>query len=636
MVSLASRAARIRSDLPLLLMDAAVVSTAYLLAYLALSFASGRLAGATYDVHLGRLVGVALLAHLLANSVIGLYRQMWRSTGIEEARRIVLAGLVGGALVYLQTMLFWEYTPRAVVIGATILTIAGTLGSRFQSRLFGIRRSGRDCRPAIVIGAGEAADEVVRSLARHRSGGLRPVAIIDDDRTKWGRRIANVPVVGAVEDLARVAAHTKAEAAVFAVVNADRTVLERCLTLAEEAGIGLKVVPTLQELMDGSALVADVHDVTMADLLNRPPVQTDLAHVADLIRDRRVLVTGAGGSIGSEISRQLAELGPAALVLLDRDETLLHEVVGTIGAHHPALTPLLVDLRDAHAVASAFETHQPEIVFHAGALKHVPILESHPLEAIRTNVLGTRNLLDAAEDCGVERLVFVSTDKAVSPVSIMGATKRVGEHLVVSRQPADACYCAVRFGNVLGSRGSVIPTFARQIASGGPVTITDPRMERFFMTIPEAVHLVLQAAALSDGGEVFMLDMGAPVRILDVAKRMIRLSNRVVGHDVEIRVTGVRPGEKLQEELRSGSEKEEATEHPKIQRVTGPMPQADVVNTVVDHFDSLTRDRASLRAATFLMEYVSMEDVESQSVFPAAVDSGPHMRAAVPDAEMIK
>lgn len=633
-MSLASRLARIRSDLPLMVVDAVVVVASYLTAYFVLSFANGRLSGTTYDVHLPRLVAVALVTYLLAGTFVGMYHQMWRRAGIEEARRIVVAGLVGGAAVLIWAWLLWETVPRAVILGATVLTIVGTLATRFQARLFGIRRSARTARPAIVLGAGVAGDSVVRALMRHPDGALRPVAILDDDPAKWGRRIANVPVVGAVDDLARVAAHTKAEVAVFAVVDADRTVLEHCLALAEEAGIGLKVVPTLHEIMDGTALVADVHDVTMADLLNRPPVQTDLANVAALIRGRRVLVTGAGGSIGSEISRQLAALDPEALCLVDRDETLLHDVVGSLPDGCP-VTPALVDLRDAEGVSTTFATQRPEIVFHAGALKHVPLLESHPLEAIHTNVVGTRNLLEAAQDCGVGRLVFVSTDKAVDPVSVMGATKRMGEQLVVSHQPDGARYCAVRFGNVLGSRGSVIPTFARQIASGGPVTITDPRMERFFMTIPEAVHLVLQAAALSSGGEVFMLDMGAPVRIIDVAKRMIRLSNRVVGHDVEIRITGVRPGEKLQEELRSGSEKEDPTEHPKIRRVTGPMPQADVVNTVVDHFESLIRDRASLRAATMLMEYVSTEDATSP-VFPAAVDDRLRQRAAVTEAEMMK
>ncbi len=283
-----------------------------------------------------------------------------------------------------------------------------------------------------------------------------------------------------------------------------------------------------------------------------------------LIEGKRVLITGAGGSIGSEIARQVAGSDPAVLVLVDHDETHLHDAATSISGE---TVQVLADIRDRDLIALVFATHRPEIVFHAAAHKHVPLLEAYPCEAAATNVLGTANVIDAAAKSGVERLVFISTDKAVVPSSVMGASKRLGEQLVLSQAPAHGRHCAVRFGNVLGSRGSVVPTFMRQIAAGGPVTVTDPAMTRFFMSIEESVQLVLQAAALADGGELFMLDMGEPVRIMDLAERMIRLSGRRVGEDIEIEVTGVRPGEKLVETLRAADELAAPTIHPSITRV---------------------------------------------------------------------
>lgn len=606
--SIALRLARMRSDLPLLAIDALLAASAYAIALLVLSSARGSFAK-TVPHSPGDLIAVAVVAQLGANLALGLYRQMWRRAGFEEARRIAIAGAVGAALVVIYTLAVWSFVPKSIIIiGAATQTVLA-LGVRFQSRLFGFRRSGSagaaDTK-AIVLGAGEAGIEVVRSMVRDPASGLRPVAMLDDDAAKQGRRIAHVEVVGGIDDLAAVVARTHATVAVFAMVS-DLSVIERCLTLAEEAGIGLKIVPTLKELMSGSAQVGDVRDLTMDDLLDRPPVRTDMSAVRDKISGRRVLVTGAGGSIGSEICRQIAALDPERLLLLDRDETLLHDVVTSLGDVADSAVALLTDVRDRDAVTEVFERHRPEVVFHAGALKHVPLLESHPVEALRTNVFGTRNVVDAAVASGVGEFVFISTDKAVRPISIMGATKRLGEMLTVSRNGTGTRFCAVRFGNVLGSRGSVIPTFARQIAEGGPVTITDARMERFFMTIPEAVQLVLQAASLADGGEIFMLDMGEPVRIIDVAKRMIRLSKRVVGSDIPIHVVGMRPGERLQEELHAPTETEAATAHPKIRRVSGPLPSEELVDAVVDQLDVLACEPSPLRATTCLMEFVSSD-----------------------------
>jgi FlaA1/EpsC-like NDP-sugar epimerase len=317
--------------------------------------------------------------------------------------------------------------------------------------------------------------------------------------------------------------------------------------------------------------VHDLRDLSIEDLLGRVQVDTDLSSVQTLLRGRRVLITGAGGSIGSELAKQVAAWEPAALLLLDHDETHLHDV--RLGLDRDA-TSILADIRDADVIERVFREHRPEIVFHAAAHKHVPVLENHPAEAVRTNCLGTALLVKAAAQVGVERFVLISTDKAVDPRSVMGASKRIAEQIVLGYRPPDSRFCAVRFGNVLGSRGSVLPTFMRQIRNGGPVTITDPRMTRFFMSIREAVQLVLQAAARADGGEVFVLEMGEPVRILDLAERMIRLSGRRVGADVEIRVTGVRPGEKLTEELHTAEEQLLATGHPSIRQLLPTTPDS--------------------------------------------------------------
>jgi FlaA1/EpsC-like NDP-sugar epimerase len=334
------------------------------------------------------------------------------------------------------------------------------------------------------------------------------------------------------------------------------------------------------------------------DLLGREQVATDLDAVRDVVRGRRVLITGAGGSIGSEIARQVAEAEPGELILLDHDETHLHDVSATIDL---PVAQVLADIRDALAIDDVFAKWRPEVVFHAAAHKHVPLLEQHPCEAARTNVVGTHNVVEASRRFGAERFVFISTDKAVRPSSVMGASKRIGEQIVTAKTPEGAKWCAVRFGNVLGSRGSVIPTFARQIAAGGPVTVTDPRMTRFFMSIPEAVQLVLQAATFAEGGEVFMLEMGVPVNILDLAERMIRLSGRNVGSDIAVRITGVRPGEKLEEELCAPGETAHPTSHPGIVRLYPACVSVGQIDAGVRTMGALARrrDGAAVRQLVF-------------------------------------
>jgi FlaA1/EpsC-like NDP-sugar epimerase len=512
-----------------------------------------------------------ILITLAMNWLWGLYGQIWKHASVLEARRIILATMSTALILTAIMVVGTRLIPLSVVgLGSLLYTLlAGA--TRFQSRLFALRRMQRD-QPGlrvVVLGAGESGASLVREMLRSPKAGLIPIAMLDDDPRTHGRHCLGIPVVGSINDLPRVAAGTLVHQAVLAVADPPVELVRRAADQAELAEVPLRVLRGVAELVQGQITLRDVRDLRIEDVLGREQVVTDLDAVHRLLTGRRVLVTGAGGSIGSEIARQVSEADPAALLVLDHDETHLHELcaglTGPVGEERTV--QLLADIRDRDVILQVFERYRPEIVFHAAAHKHVPVLEQHPAEAVRTNVLGTANVVDAARAAGTRHLVFISTDKAVNPSCVMGASKRLGEQLVLARSPLEGRFCAVRFGNVLGSRGSVIPTFLRQINSGGPVTVTDPRMTRFFMSIREAVQLVLQAAAISEGRDVFVLEMGEQVRIIDLARRMIRLAGRRVGDDVEIKVTGVRPGEKLVEELHADNEVLEGTPHPAIRRL---------------------------------------------------------------------
>ena len=564
---LARKAVRVRGDVLLGILDAVLLTAAFA-AVLILRF-DGKVPPHHWHQFWGFLpVGLAL--SLASNCAWGLYGQLWRHASIQEARRLILAGATTmSALVFLEVGVRRSVPYSVVTLGVGLgIFLTGAL--RFQSRLFSFHRrtSGPAGLRVVVIGAGDAGAALVREMLRSPRAGLVPVAVLDVDPRRHGRSFMGLRIEGGIADLPRVASRTNAHQAVLAMSSVDQPLVRAAAAAAEKAGVALRIVPGMSATVGNGVSINDVRDLRIEDLLGRKQVVTDLDGVRRLLEGRRVLVTGAGGSIGSEISRQVAACDPASLVLVDHDETHLHDAATSVAG--PSVQ-VLADIRDRELLRHLFEVHRPEVVFHAAAHKHVPLLEDHPCEAAATNVLGTANVLEAAELVGVERLVFISTDKAVVPSSVMGASKRLGEQLVLDQAPEGARYCAVRFGNVLGSRGSVVPTFMRQISTGGPVTLTDPAMTRFFMSIEEAVQLVLQAAALAEGGDLFMLDMGEPVRILDLAERMIRLSGREVGRDIEIKVTGVRPGEKLVEELRDSEEEAFATIHPSIMRVR-PLP----------------------------------------------------------------
>jgi FlaA1/EpsC-like NDP-sugar epimerase len=578
----------LRRNGPLALIDLAVVFVAYI-APLVLRF-DGRVPP-LYWGNFWWFTPVAGLLHLLANYMFGLYGEMWRYASVQEARRVVLAGTTGGALVALIDISLGANVyplPLSVVALGAAMSLMGFGAIRFQNRLFGFRRRFIEdaSRRVLVVGAGDAGAMIVKDLLNHPYLGLDPVALVDDDPRKLHRAMHGISVEGTRAHIPTLVEQLLIDEVLLAAPSATSDVVRDVAGLCEKAGVSLRVLPSRREIVGGKVTARDIRDLRIEDLLGRQQVQTDLDAVAEMLRDRRVLVTGAGGSIGAEIARQVASFSPASLLLLDHDETHLHDLMidldGRVGTRIA-----LADIRDRERILGLFRRERPEVVFHAAAHKHVPLLEAHPEEAVFTNVLGTANLADAAAATGVSRFVLISTDKAIGPVNVMGATKWFAEQIVRSLHEHGCAFCAVRFGNVLGSRGSVIPTFFHQIAHGGPVTVTDASMARYFMSVQEAVQLVLQAAALSSGGEVFTLEMGEPMNVLDLARKLIRLSGRVPGKDIAIEIVGPRPGEKIVEDVIDLTEETLPCAHPGI-RVSRPViPNAGALRSAICELEAL-------------------------------------------------
>jgi len=592
--------ARLRRDTPLSALDLTVVLGAYL-APLVLRFNGS--VPARYWRNFLEFAPVLAFCHLATNYLFGLYGQMWRYASVQEARRVVLAGLTAGGLV----VVCLEIVPnnrRPLPISVAILGAAITLMAlgaiRFQSRLFAIRRSSvlEERSRALVVGAGDAGEMVLKDILRNQFLGLDPVALVDDDARKVGRSIHGIPVLGTRSDIVGLVRRLRCDQVLFAIPSATGDVVEDVAAACQEAGVGLRILPSVREIMGGRVTARDIRDLRIEDLLGRRQVETDLNSVSAMLRGRTVLVTGAGGSIGSEIARQVAALGPARLVLLEHDETHLHDVLMDVDRAEGALA----DVRDQDRIATIFKEIRPDVVFHAAAHKHVPVLEAHPIEALRTNVIGTANVADAAVAANVGRLVLISTDKAIRPTSVMGASKALAEQVVRNLAGRGCVFCAVRFGNVLGSRGSVIPTFLRQIARGGPLTVTDPKMTRYFMSVQEAVQLVLQAGALSAGGEVFTLDMGEPVNILDLGRRLVRLTGRVPGKDIQIRIVGARPGEKIVEDLSDSDEEQIPSKHPSIVVSRPCVPNPAALRHALRELEALAREDRNEELAARMKE----------------------------------
>jgi FlaA1/EpsC-like NDP-sugar epimerase len=600
-----------------ILLDVAVILCAYGMAEAA-SLVDR--APAHYLYKLVLFLAVTLTVQLIANWCFGLYGRIWRHAGIEEARNIVLSCVATlCVLTALYPLGFAEgitRVPFLVLPLGCLLTMLGIGVLRFHSRLLGWQRANRGMGLRVgVIGSGDAGAAVVRGMLRNPSAGLFPVAVFDDDQRMYGYSLMGVPVVGPIDDIPAAAAKLQIQQILLAVPAPPTALVEQCVKLAEEAKVVLKIVPDLRELVGSvsapSISVRSAREPRIEDLLGRHEVVTDLASVRRALEGRRVLVTGAGGSIGSEICRQVSGFSPDVLIMLDHDETHLHDVGQLSDCKSEQV---LADIARRDAVFEIFSRWQPEVVFHAAAHKHVPILETHVVEAVTTNILGMNNVLEAAAQFHTGRFVFISTDKAVSPASVMGATKRVGEQLLLAHAPEDKAYCAVRFGNVLGSRGSVVPTFRRQIAAGGPVTVTDPHMTRFFMSVEEAVQLVLQSSVLAERGDIYMLEMGEPVSILDLAQRMIRLSGLHPGTDIQIRIIGPRVGEKLHEQLHSPSERLVTTEHPSILRLEGSLPEKDGSDRLEMGLAELSvaaSDRNEVRSRRVLFDMVAEDEPDA-------------------------
>lgn len=543
-------------------------------------------------VHLDAALRYGLVAPLVKVPIfhlLDIYRRMWRYSGLGEARAIVVAaGLAAAAqafLVYLiLTPLGWiGAVPRSIPVLDALLTAAVVALPRFALALANRRRRGSfPCygegagdgepegialQPALVVGAGDAAFHLLQQIDANPTYGYSVVGLVDDAPDKQGLILCGVPVLGPLDALPELIDRLAARRVIIAMPSAPGTVLRRAVKLCQGAGVEVLTLPGMRDMLDGRVTLDRLRQVELADLLRREPVESDLAAVRAGIAGRCVLVTGAGGSIGGELCRQIAASEPCCLVLLGHGENSVYAMNNELRERFPELRlePVIADVRDRQRLAHLFTRYEPEIVFHAAAHKHVPLMEQNPEDAVTNNVLGTQNVLDLAVAHQVQRLVLISTDKAVNPTSVMGATKRVAEMLLRdAAQRTQGVFVAVRFGNVLGSRGSVVPLFADQIARGGPVTVTDPEVKRYFMTIPEAVELVLQASVMGRGGEVFVLDMGQPVRILDLARDLITLSGLRPEIDIPIEITGLRPGEKLFEELVLSDEEHARSSHPKV------------------------------------------------------------------------
>jgi len=524
------------------------------------------------------LILLALLVKPAVYYAFGLYRRLWVYASISELKLIAVAVTTASVFVAGLGITFYslgwlgEGFSRTALAIDWLLSLLFVGGSRFALRAWAETRHPRASgqqRKVLIIGAGDAGALVVRELQRNPQLNLQPVGLLDDDPAKQRHQIHNIPVIGKLSDLPRLLEERPVDEVVIAIPTAPGKVVRRVSEACRQKNVPFRTMPGIYELLGGKVSVSRLREVDITDLLRREPVRIHEEWIGAALQGKRILVTGAGGSIGRELCRQIARWNPASLVLLGHGENSIFEALLELKSDYPQLDliPVIADVKDSARLQAVFGERQPQVVFHAAAHKHVPLMELNVEEAVANNILGTRNLVDTAETCGVERLVLISTDKAVHPANVYGATKRMAEMIVLNAaRRSGKAFSVVRFGNVLGSRGSVVPRFKRLIASGGPLTITHPDMERFFMTIPEAVHLVLQAAAMGKGGEAFLLNMGEQVRILDLAEDLIRLSGLEPGRDIEIVFTGIRPGEKLREELWEGNKTYEKTPHPEIFR----------------------------------------------------------------------
>lgn len=571
--------------------------------------------------HVALLAAAAAVVAVVVGLVVGLYAARWQCGSFEEVTALVPTVFVTGALLLgFDQALLGHIVPVGSLVAAPAFAMILMGGSRYVWRLRTDRRQRPDDATAervLVFGAGRAGRSVVASMLASPDCRYLPVAFLDDDPRMHRRRIKGLVVEGDRRVLREAAARHSATTLLLAVSSAPSSVVRQLSDLADEAGLSMVVLPGVNELVAGQVHVDDIRRVTPADLLGRTVIRTDVRGISGYVAGRRVLVTGAGGSIGSELCRQLSGYEPSTLVMLDRDESSLHGVQLSIEGSALLDSPNLVvaDIRDRDRLAEVFRLHRPEVVFHAAALKHLPLLEMHPAEAVKTNVWGTQALLELAVAFDVGTFVNISTDKAADPTSVLGTSKRLAERLTAAAAVGTGRhFVSVRFGNVVGSRGSVLLTFQAQVAAGGPVTVTDPAVTRYFMTIEEAVQLVIQAGALGERGEVLVLDMGEPVSIADLARRLVRDSHR----DIDVVFTGLRPGEKLHERLVGSDEVVHRSRHPLILQTTAPPLPARVVRDI-----DLAADGLPARLAALCRWPAPLDGLEPTEVPQATVVSLP-------------
>jgi FlaA1/EpsC-like NDP-sugar epimerase len=529
-----------------------------------------------------RVIPIVVLIQAIVGYLVGIYRRRWRYGSFDEIAGLLITTTISTAL--LLVFRFFDRSlnpyPRSVIVIGGFAGVFLMAANRYVWRLSReqLRRPTElTATKILVYGAGEGGIQIVNTLLRNPSSPYLPVGFLDDNPTTHRLSISGVPVIGGRDSLAEARGKTGASTLLIAIPSADSSLINDISSRAQKLGMDVKIVPPVQNLNERPLSPGDIRDLTDEDLLGRRKIHTDLQQISDYIVNRRVLVTGAGGSIGSELCRQLARFNPAELIMLDRDESALHEVQLSIHGRALLDTPqtVLADLRDVATINQIFESRRPEVVFHAAALKHLPLLERYPLEAYQTNVIGTATLLQAAKNTNVQVFVNISTDKAANPISILGYSKRIAERVTAyfGANSASGKYISVRFGNVLGSRGSVLLSFRDQIEKGGPVTVTHRGVTRYFMTISEAVQLVIQAGAIGSSGEVLVLDMGVPVSIYDVATQLVRNSQK----SVAIEIVGLRAGEKVHEELFGTGEVDTRPQHPLISHVPVSPVNRDVL-----------------------------------------------------------
>ena len=593
-----------------LVADGALIALAWWLAF-ELRFDQG--VPRYYDTLFTKTVLIVVGIKLLVFILFGFYDRWWRYVSTRDmwsaARGVTVASLVADLTVYFASPVAEVRLPRSIAVMDWLLLLALIAGSRLIARsIFERPTPGRLVargKEVLVVGAGEAARDTIREMHRNPQLGYTPIGLVDDDPRKKNIRIHGVRVLGTTADLPHLLRDNRPDEVLIAVPSASGDFRRSVVTTTRDQGVPVKTLPGLHELISGDIdLALQIRPVQVEDVLGRQPVDVDLDSAAPYVEGKTVLVTGAGGSIGSELCRQLTRLGPQRLILVELGEGALFEIERELVDERgfSAAVPVLADVGNPTKMTQVFERYKPSVVFHAAAYKHVPLMEANPLESVRNNALATKVVADAAVAHGAARFVLVSTDKAVNPKTVMGQSKAICEWVVEAygvREDISTRFVAVRFGNVLGSSGSVIPIFRRQIEKGGPVTVTHPEMTRFFMTIPEAASLVIQSGAIGGEGDVFVLDMGDPVKIVELAEQMIRLSGKDPG-EIGIDFVGARPGEKLHEQLWGESETVVATTHPKIRRVSGPVVDAAWLEDELGELERLVEAGETLEAVSRL------------------------------------